>query len=174
MKIVHQLRINKYTATRSCGKFCWLSQSEVRYNNSNVVQKLAPFCIPCRVVASLLHGLLLNIASNFSPIHVYPRLKASVDLKIDIFFQISIFDIPRCITLSSLYCKKSREKRIYEGEAILWINYCHWKSYDTRRNGACLPLHRAISVTRNRIVCCEETQKIVSFFKSRRHRNGEP
>ena len=28
--------------------------------NGNVVQKLAPFCIPCRVVASFLHGLLLN------------------------------------------------------------------------------------------------------------------
>ena len=31
------------------------------YNNSNVVQKLAPFCIPCHLVASFLHGLLLNL-----------------------------------------------------------------------------------------------------------------
>ena len=38
--------------------------SFVRYNNGNVVQKLAPFCIPCRVVASFLHGLLLKIQTG--------------------------------------------------------------------------------------------------------------
>ena len=53
-------KINEYTAIWSFGKFCWLSQSELWYNNSNVVQKLAPFCIPCQVVASFLHELLLN------------------------------------------------------------------------------------------------------------------
>ena len=42
------------------GIFCWLSQSEVWYNNNKVVQKLAPFCIPCRVLLSFLHGPLFK------------------------------------------------------------------------------------------------------------------
>ena len=61
MKTVDWLKIDKYTATWSFGRFSWSSQSEVWYNNSKVVQKLAPFCIPCRVVLSFLNGLLLKV-----------------------------------------------------------------------------------------------------------------
>ena len=63
-KIVDQLRIikiNIQSLNKWCfDRLCWLSQSEVWYNNSKDVQKLAPFCISCHVVLSFLHGLLLN------------------------------------------------------------------------------------------------------------------
>ena len=52
--------MNKYTATWGFGRFCWLSQSEVWYNNSKIVQKLAPFCIPWHVVLSFLPEVLLK------------------------------------------------------------------------------------------------------------------
>ena len=47
-KVVDQLRINKLTVTWSFGRFCWLNQSELWYNNSKapVSALLAAQCYP--------------------------------------------------------------------------------------------------------------------------------